>query len=181
MSRLGKTPIAIPKGIEINKSENEVLVKGPKGCIKVLVPKGITLNVEDSKVLLVCGENKEIKSSMHGLYRSLVQNAIIGVSSGFVKQLSLIGIGYRAAVKGNELDLQLGFSHPCQLKIPEGIEIQIEKSTKITISGIDKQLVGQFAANVRALRPPEPYKGKGVRYIDEFVRKKAGKTAKGGK
>lgn len=181
MSRLGKTPIPLPKGVEVKKSEKHIEVKGPKGLIKTFVPKGIDFKIDDSKILLICEEKQEIKSSMHGLYRSLVNNAIIGVSSGFEKQLSLVGIGYRAAVKGKYIDLQLGFSHPCQLEIPDELNIAIEKSIKITISGIDKQLVGQFAANIRALRPPEPYKGKGIRYIDEFVRKKAGKTAKGGK
>ena len=181
MSRLGKTPINLPKGVEVKKNKDQVEVKGPKGLIKTFVPEDINIEIDDSKILLIGEENQVIKSSLHGLYRSLIKNAIIGVSSGFDKKLSLVGIGYRAAVKGKFLDLQLGFSHPCQIEIPDGLNVSIEKATSITISGMDKQLVGQFAANVRAFRPPEPYKGKGIRYTDEFVRKKAGKTVKGGK
>lgn len=181
MSRLGKTPILLPKGVEVKQNKDQVEVKGPKGQVKIFIPSEISLEIDDSKISLTAKPNQFLKSSTHGLYRSLLQNAVIGVSTGFKKELSLIGIGYRAAVKGKHLDLQLGFSHPCQIEIPEGLNVTIEKATSITISGIDKQLVGQFAANVRAFRPPEPYKGKGVRYIDEYVRKKAGKTAKGGK
>ena len=124
-------------------------------------------------------KNSPLDSAMHGLYRSLINNMVIGVNKGFEKRLSLIGVGYRAAVSGNKIDLQLGFSHPTALEIPKEIEVKVEKSTKIIISGMDKQAVGQFAASVRAVRPPEPYKGKGVRYEDEYVRKKAGKAAKG--
>ena len=179
MSRLGKTPIPLPKGIEIKVSKGELEVKGPKGTIKRAFPEGISIKVQESYVVVEFDEKKALAKPMHGLYRSLVNNAIIGVSEGFEKQLSLIGVGYRAAVKGDVLDLQLGYSHPSQLKIPSELKVAVEKSTLIKISGLDKQLVGQFAANVRSIRPPEPYKGKGVRYVDEYVRKKAGKTAKG--
>lgn len=179
MSRLGKAPIPLPKGVEVKGSKGEIEIKGPKGTIKKHLPEGISIKVDESQVAVEYNEKSGLPKPMYGLYRSLINNAIIGVSEGFKKQLSLIGVGYRAAVKGNALDLQLGFSHPSQLDIPIDIQVAIEKSTLITISGIDKQLVGQFAANVRALRPPEPYKGKGVRYVDEYVRKKAGKSAKG--
>lgn len=179
MSRLGKTPIPLPKGVEIKGLEGEMEIKGPKGVIKQHFPKGISVKVETSEVVLAFDAQSGLDKPLFGLYRSLLSNAIIGVSEGFKKELSLIGVGYRAAVKGSVLDLQLGFSHPSQLEIPSDIQVAVEKNTLIIISGIDKQVVGQFAANVRALRPPEPYKGKGVRYVGEYVRKKAGKSAKG--
>ena len=135
--------------------------------------------MKEGEVTVNYDEKSGLPKPMYGLHWSLINNAIIGVSSGFEKQLSLIGVGYRAAVKGNVLDLQLGFSHPSQIDIPSEIEVAVEKSTLIKVTGMDKQVVGQFAANVRSLRPPEPYKGKGVRYVDEYVRKKAGKSAKG--
>ncbi|WP_420421942.1 50S ribosomal protein L6 [Simkania sp.] len=179
MSRLGKTPIPLPKGVEITVSKGEVQVKGPKGNQTVLIPHGIDVKVEEGNATVLYDEKSGLPKPRHGLYRSLINNAVIGVSDGFEKQLSLIGVGYRAAVKGDVLDLSLGFSHPCQLKIPSDVTVAVEKSTLIKISGMDKQRVGQFAANVRSVRPPEPYKGKGVRYVDEYVRKKAGKAAKG--
>ena len=179
MSRLGKAPIPLPKGVEVKGSKGEIEVKGPKGTLKKHFPEGILIKVDETQVIVEFDEKSGLPKPMYGLYRSLLNNAIIGVNEGFKKELSLIGVGYRAAVKGNTLDLQLGFSHPSQLDIPSSIQVSVEKSTLITVSGIDKQVVGQFAANVRALRPPEPYKGKGVRYVDEYVRKKAGKSAKG--
>lgn len=179
MSRLGKAPIPLPKGVEVKGTKGEIEVKGPKGAIKKHLPEGISIKAEEGQLTVEFDEKAGLPKPMYGLYRSLLNNAIIGVSEGFSKQLSLIGVGYRAAVKGNALDLQLGFSHPSQLPIPTDLQVAVEKSTLITITGIDKQLVGQFAADVRALRPPEPYKGKGVRYVDEYVRKKAGKSAKG--
>ena len=179
MSRLGKTPIPLPKGVKVNVSKREVHVKGDKGEKIVTIPEGIDLAIEEKSVTVLFDEKSPLPKPRHGLYRSLINNAILGVSVRFEKRLSLVGVGYRAAVKGNVLDLSLGFSNPCQLQIPSGLEVQVEKSTLIRVIGIDKQFVGQFAASVRALRPPEPYKGKGVRYVDEYVRKKAGKTAKG--
>lgn len=179
MSRLGKTPIPLPKGVEITVSKGEVQVKGPKGMQTVQIPHGIDVKVEEGNATVLYDEKSKLPKPRHGLFRSLINNAVIGVSNGFEKQLSLIGVGYRAAVKGDVLDLSLGYSHPYQLKIPSDVTVAIEKSVLITISGMDKQSVGQFAANVRAVRPPEPYKGKGVRYVGEYVRKKAGKTAKG--
>lgn len=179
MSRLGKTPISIPKGVELKSLKGEIEIKGPKGTVKQYVPEGISLKIEEEMVTVEVREDFEMTKAEHGLYRSLINNAIIGVSAGFEKQLSLIGVGYRAAVKGDMLDLQLGFSHPCQVAIPKELTVAVDKSTLIKVNGIDKQAVGQFAAIVRAVRPPEPYKGKGIRYINEFVRKKAGKAAKG--
>ena len=179
MSRLGKIPIPLPKGVELKVSKGEIQVKGPKGTQTVVLPKGIDVKVEAETATVHYDEKSGLPLPRYGLYRSLINNAVIGVSSGFEKQLSLIGVGYRAAVKGDVLDLSLGFSHPCQLKIPADVKIAIEKSTLITISGMNKQLVGQFAADIRSKRPPEPYKGKGIRYVGEYVRKKAGKAAKG--
>lgn len=179
MSRLAKTPILLPKGVEIKASKGEVEVKGPKGTVKRSIPEGISVKVEEGQISVHYDEKSELPKPMYGLHWSLINNAIIGVSTGFEKQLSLIGVGYRAAVKGTVLDLQLGFSHPTQVDIPSEIQVAVEKSVLIKVTGVDKQLVGQFAADVRAKRPPEPYKGKGIRYVDEYVRKKAGKSAKG--
>ena len=179
MSRLGKTPIPLPTEVEVKGSEDLIEIKGPKGTVKAKLPKGILIKVSENQVLVEFDESSGLPKPMYGLYRSLLNNHIIGVSTGFEKQLSLIGVGYRAAVKGDVLDLQLGFSHPSQLQIPSEVKVAVEKSTLIKVTGIDKQVVGQFAANIRAIRSPEPYKGKGVRYVDEFVRKKAGKAAKG--
>jgi large subunit ribosomal protein L6 len=179
MSRLGKKPIELPKGVDVKVEKGKVCVKGPKGAHETKIPEGVIVSVNDSEIVVSIDEKSGLAKSMHGLYRMLISNSIEGVFKGFEKQLALVGVGYRAAVKGNALDMQLGFSHPAEVKIPEGVSVKVEKSTAITITGVDKQLVGQFAANVRILRPPEPYKGKGVRYKDEFVRKKAGKAAKG--
>jgi len=179
MSRYGNSPIPLPGGVEVKKAGNIVNVKGPKGQLEVEVKTGIEVAVEETQVLVSRDEKSLLPVAMHGLYRSLINNMVIGVDKGYEKRLSLIGVGYRAAVAGNLLDLQLGFSHPTKVEIPQGINVKVEKATTIIIDGIDKQVVGQFAATVRALRPPEPYKGKGVRYENEYVRKKAGKAAKG--
>jgi large subunit ribosomal protein L6 len=178
MSRLGKRPIPLPKGVEFKIDDKTLIVKGPKGTLEMSTIDGVHVSLDDSQVRVSIDE-KILKYPMHGLYRSLIKNAIDGVFSGFEKRLALIGVGYRAQVKGDVLDIQLGLSHPSEIKIPEGISITVEKSTLIIISGIDKQKVGQFAAEIRSLKPPEPYKGKGVRYENEYVRKKAGKAAKG--
>lgn len=178
MSRYGNSPIALPKGVEVKKSGAKVSVKGPKGELNLDLKEGIELDVQDESLHVSLKENSKLEGKDHGLYRSLVNNMIVGVSSGFEKRLTLIGVGFRAAIKGTKLDLQLGFSHPTEVDIPKDLEVAVEKSTTIIVKGKDKQQVGQFAASVRALRPPEPYKGKGVRYEDEYVRKKAGKSAK---
>lgn len=179
MSRYGNTPIPLPKGVEINKEGKTLKVKGPKGELNLPMEDGVEVSVNDEEILVNLSDKVDLSSATHGLFRSLINNMVIGVSKGFERRLSLIGVGYRAAVSGHHLDLQLGFSHPTRVDIPNGISVSVEKSTTIIIQGIDKQVVGQFAASVRSLRPPEPYKGKGVRYEDEYVRKKAGKAAKG--
>lgn len=179
MSRLGKTPIALPKGIEVKVVNNVVQVKGPKGNLSKDLIDGISLRIEGDKVFVETDQTKKLEGSFHGLYRSLISNMILGASKGFEKRLSLIGVGYRAAVQGHKLDLQLGFSHPTQIEIPKSVQVTVDKSVLIVITGADKHAVGQFAAAVRGMKPPEPYKGKGIRYENEYVRKKAGKAAKG--
>lgn len=179
MSRLAKKPIELPNGTEIKFENNQVAVKGTKGQLTLDVKDGIDVKVEEKNLWVSLKEHTKLKKSFLGLYRSLIGNMVEGVNKGFEKRLQLIGVGYRAAVKGNDLDLQVGFSHPTLMPIPEGIEVTVEKSVAIVISGIDKRQVGQFAADVRSKRPPEPYKGKGIRYEGEYVRKKAGKAAKG--
>lgn len=179
MSRLGKIPVPLPKGVEVKVGQNRMELKGVKGSLTIALPASLFVQVEEGQVVLAPKKEGSLSNEEYGLYRSLVKNGVVGVSAGFEKQLSLVGVGYRAAVKGEFLDLQLGYSHPSQVLIPKGLIVKVEKSVLIMISGIDRQLVGQFAADVRAIRPPEPYKGKGVRYVDEYVRKKAGKAAKG--
>ncbi len=179
MSRLGKTPIELPKNVEVKIQDGLVHAKGPKGTLSFIAVPGISVRVEDDRLFVDCDETLQPKKTTHGLYRATINNMIVGVSKGFEKKLTLIGVGYRAAVQGHRLDLQIGFSHPTQLPIPKGVQIEVDKSTSILIKGIDKQVVGQFAATIRAARPPEPYKGKGIRYENEYVRKKAGKAAKG--
>lgn len=180
MSRLGKTAIALPKGVEIKASkEGIVQIKGPKGSMSMQLPFGMHLKIEGEVVILERDEKIISKGAVHGLYRSLLKNHIIGVSNGYEVKLTMIGVGYRANVQGSKLDLQVGFSHPTAVEIPKSIQVSVEKGTQIVIKGIDKREVGQFAATVRAVRPPEPYKGKGIRYENEYVRKKEGKAAKG--
>ncbi len=181
MSRLGKTPIMLAKGVEVKVTpQNEITAKGSKGTSSLLLPKGISAKVDDGKLLIVLDEKAKVTSETYGLYRSLAKNVVEGVEKGFQKELTLIGVGFRATVKGTKLDLQIGFSHPTELEIPKDLQVKVNKSVEIVISGLDKQKVGQFAALVRSKRPPEPYKGKGIRYKDEYVRKKAGKAAKTG-
>jgi large subunit ribosomal protein L6 len=179
MSRLGKSPIPLPEKVEIKIEGGMVYAKGPKGNLSIPAHKGISVKVEGDRLIVEKDDEVEMPRTTHGLYRALINNLIIGVSKGFEIRLGLVGVGYRAAIQGQMLDLQLGFSHPTQLKIPKDVNITVEKSVTIIISGIDKHLVGQFAAQVRGMKPPEPYKGKGIRYENEFVRKKAGKAAKG--
>ena len=179
MSRLGKSPIALPDKVEVKISESVMHVKGPKGTLSISVQNGISVKIEAGRLHVVKDEKIEMPKTTHGLYRAIINNMITGVSKGFEMKLGLVGVGYRAAIQGQMLDLQLGFSHPTQITIPKGINVSVDKSVTIIISGIDKHLVGQFAAAVRAMKPPEPYKGKGIRYENEFVRKKAGKAAKG--
>jgi large subunit ribosomal protein L6 len=179
MSRLGKTPILLPDKVEVKIADGMVHAKGPKGNLSIPVNQGISLKVEGNKLHVLKDENVEMPKPTHGLFRALINNMITGVSKGFEKRLGLVGVGYRAAVQGQKLDLQLGFSHPTQIAIPKGVNVTVDKSVTIIIQGIDKHTVGQFAASVRGMKPPEPYKGKGIRYEGEFVRKKDGKAAKG--
>ncbi len=179
MSRLGNSPIPLPDKVEVKIADGMINVKGPKGTNAIPSQEGITVKVEGNRLTVIKDENIEMPKTTHGLYRALINNLIIGVSKGFEVRLNLVGVGYRAALQGQKLDLQLGFSHPTQLTVPNGVNVAVDKSVTIIITGIDKHLVGQFAAAVRAMKPPEPYKGKGIRYENEFVRKKAGKAAKG--
>jgi large subunit ribosomal protein L6 len=179
MSRYGKSPIALPKGVEVKVEGTEVKIKGPKGELKETLHTGLSITIEDNILHVVQDEKVEMPKPIQGLYRSLINNMVIGVSKGFEKRLSMIGVGFRAAVQGGKLDLQIGFSHPTKLDIPKELKVDVEKNVTIVISGINKHSVGQFAASVRAKKPPEPYKGKGIRYENEYVRKKAGKAAKG--
>ena len=178
MSRLGKTPIAIPSGVEIKVDGAKIQVKGIKGTLSFPIVKGISVKIQDGMAFVEQDEKVELPKTTHGLYRAQLNNMIVGVSKGFEKKLSMVGVGYRANLQGHILDLSVGKSHPTQIKIPQGVQVTVDKNVAITITGIDKQVVGQFAATVRGVKPPEPYKGKGIRYEDEYVRKKAGKAAK---
>lgn len=177
MSRKGKVPVTIPKGVEVKTSESVITVKGPKGTLTQELSSEVKVVVEDGYVIVSPSTEEGKNSAFHGLYRSLIDNMVIGVTKGYEKQLKMIGVGYRAALQGNLLDVQVGLSHDKKVPLPEGVAVKIEKNTLITISGSNKQVVGQFAADIRAIRPPEPYQGKGIRYVDEKVRRKAGKTA----
>ncbi|MGE4357408.1 MAG: 50S ribosomal protein L6 [Candidatus Omnitrophota bacterium] len=176
MSKLGKRPILIPKDIKVNLEEGKVTVEGPKGRREYLLPAGIKIVDKGDKLVVVrLSEDKQCRA-LHGLVRSDLANIIKGVKEGFSKVLEIVGIGYRAQVTGKNLVLNLGFSHPVNFPIPEGINIEVPKPTQIIVKGIDKQKVGEIAAEIRAIFKPEPYKGKGIRYVGEYVRKKAGKA-----
>jgi len=177
MSRVGLKPITLPSGVEVKIDGNSSHVKGPKGELVQHIPSGIEVAVEDGSVVCTRSLDTPQQRAYHGLVRALISNQVVGVSEGFSRKLSIVGVGYKAEAKGKVLELSLGFSHPVKFPVPEGIKIETPDQTSIVISGIDKQLVGQVAAEIRAYRSPEPYKGKGVRYEDEMVRKKAGKSA----
>jgi len=176
MSRTGRKPIPIPKGVEVKVEGNLVAVKGPKGALEVSLNQGISAQVEDGNFSLDRTDDEQQSRAYHGLARALMANAITGVSDGWTKALDIVGIGYRAEKQGNAVVFNLGYSHPINFEIPQGIDIEVDgKANRVTVSGIDRQRVGQIAAEIRGLRPPEPYKGKGVRYADERIRTKAGK------
>ena len=177
MSRIGKKPISVPEKVTVNVDKNVVHVKGPKGELSQWVDPKIEVEVKEGSVYVKRFSEQRQHRAFHGLYRALISNMVIGVSEGFKKSLSIIGIGYRAKMEGKTLLLNLGYSHPIRYSPPGGISIVCEKQDLIEISGIDKQLVGQVAAIIRRFRKPEPYKGKGIRYIDEVVKQKAGKTS----
>jgi large subunit ribosomal protein L6 len=176
MSRIGKKPIAIPKGVSVKVAPDAVEVQGPKGKLRQLLPPGIVFAQEDGNLVARLQREDPELGKFHGLARSLVANAVAGVAEGFKKELDIVGIGYRAEVKGKQVHFALGYSHPVVFEIPNGIDIVIEKQTHITVTGADRQLVGQVAANIRRLRKPDPYKQKGVRYTGEVLKKKVGKT-----
>lgn len=177
MSRIGKKPITIPKNVKINISDNLVTVEGPKGKLTQQIHPSVKVEAKNDQIivsLLSDGKKEDIK--FHGLSRTLINNMVLGTTSGFQKDLEIQGVGFRAQVSGKKLILQLGFSHPVEFHIPEGIVMETPKPTQIIIKGIDKQKVGEIAAEIRAIYPPEPYKGKGVRYVGEYVKKKVGKS-----
>ncbi len=176
MSRVGKQPIVLPKGVDVAVDGQTVTVKGPKGTLTRTFHDRVTVQVADGIATVErAGDDRQTRA-LHGLFRSLLANMVTGVSEGFRKELSIVGVGYRAAVQGRAVELQVGYSHPVKIEAPEGIDFEAPNPTHLVVSGIDKELVGQVAANIRKVRPPEPYKGKGIRYADEHVRRKAGKA-----
>ena len=178
MSRIGRLPIDIPAGVTVSVSGQDVSVKGAKGELSLAVASPIEVTVEAGQVLVTRPDDERESRSLHGLTRTLIHNNIIGVTEGYSQGLEVVGTGYRVALKGSSLEFALGFSHPVSFDAPAGITLAVEGNNKITVSGIDKQAVGEIAANIRKIRPPEPYKGKGVRYAGEVVRRKAGKAGK---
>jgi large subunit ribosomal protein L6 len=181
MSRIGKAPIPIPPGVTVTINGGEVKVKGPKGELKRVIRPELEVVKEDNKIILKRSSETRLVRSLHGLSRTLVANMVNGVTQGFTKHLDIVGVGYRAAVEGSNLIMQLGYSHPVEIPIPQGVTVTITKNVAMTISGYDKQVLGDFCAYVRDRRPPEVYKGKGVKYSTERIRRKAGKAAAGKK
>ncbi|MEY4424702.1 MAG: hypothetical protein RJB56_329 [Actinomycetota bacterium] len=178
MSRIGRLPIPVPAGVEVKIDGNVVSVKGSKGTLTHTVPAPITAAVEGDSIVVTRPDDERVSRSLHGLTRTLIANNIQGVTTGFTKGLEIVGTGYRVTAKGSDIEFALGYSHPILVQAPAGITFTVEGNTKVTVSGIDKQAVGEVAANLRKLRKPEPYKGKGVRYAGEVVRRKAGKSGK---
>ena len=179
MSRVGKEPIAIPSGVDVTLEGRRVVVKGPNGTLAHQAPEAITVSRDGDTLVVTRPDDERENRALHGLTRSLVHNMVVGVSEGFSRELEIVGVGYRAQAQGpSKLELQVGFSHPVRFEAPEGVTFEVPQPTRIVVRGADKQLVGQVAADVRKSRPPEPYKGKGIRYADERVQRKAGKSAK---
>lgn len=178
MSRIGKKPIGIPAGVKVAMSGSDVTVQGPKGNLNRRVADGITVQVDAENIQVLLGEGNGSSDALQGLTRTLLANMVEGVTKGFEKVLEINGVGYRAELKGKVLNLSLGYSHPVEYPLPEGISAEVEKQTKVTVKGIDKELVGATAAKIRSFRSPEPYKGKGIKYADERIVRKAGKTGK---
>ena len=179
MSRIGRLPITVPAGVTVEIAENnKVTVKGPKGTLERVLPSAMEIKIEGAEVVVTRPNDLKRMKSLHGLTRTLINNMVVGVSAGYEKVLEINGVGYRAAKSGNKLTLSLGYSHPVEMTDPEGIETVLEGQNKITVKGIDKEKVGQYAAEIREKRKPEPYKGKGIKYADEVIRRKVGKTGK---
>jgi large subunit ribosomal protein L6 len=179
MSRIGKSPIPVPSGVDVSVVDRKITVKGPKGTLERVIPGAITVRQEGDELLVERPDDHRENRAMHGLVRSLVNNMVVGVHTEFVKELEIIGVGYRAAAQGaDKLELALGFSHPVNVQAPAGVTFEVPSPNRIVVRGVDKEAVGQVAANIRKIRKPEPYKGKGVRYLGEYVAKKAGKTGK---
>jgi large subunit ribosomal protein L6 len=178
MSRIGKLPVAIPKDVKVDFNNNLISAAGPKGSLDLKIPDTIDVKIQDGEILVLKRDDSRDSRRVQGLIRSLVDNVISGVSKGFEKKLNIVGVGYKAAVKGDVLNMALGYSHPINYKIPSGINIDVDRLTSITVSGLDKQLVGSVAAKIRSFRPPEPYKGKGIKYKEEFIKRKVGKAGK---
>ncbi len=178
MSRIGNLPVAIPNGVKIAFEGNQMTVDGPKGSLAQELHERMKISVEDERVVVSRPSENKKDIALHGLTRALINNMVVGVAQGFQKQLEISGVGYRAEVSGQVLTLSLGYSHPVVYEVPQGISVEVEKQTKLTIKGIDKQLVGSTAAKIRSFREPEPYKGKGIKYADERIVRKAGKAGK---
>jgi|SRR5690625_1502103 len=179
MSRIGKLPVAVPSGVEVTIDGQHVTVKGPKGTLSHTVAEPIAVTMGDDGVEVARPDEERENKALHGLSRTLIQNMVTGVTDGFEKKLEIVGVGYRVLAKGpTAVELSLGYSHPVPFEAPEGVTLQVESATKFSVHGIDKQVVGEVAANIRKLRRPEPYKGKGIRYADEHVRRKVGKAGK---
>jgi len=178
MSRIGNKVITIPAGVEVTQNDDVVTVKGPKGELNFSKSPAITMTVADNEISFDRPDDSKSHRTIHGTTRAIVNNMVVGVTEGFEKSLDLIGVGYRAQLQGNKLVLNVGLSHPVEFEAREGITVEVPSNTKIIVKGINKEHVGELAANIRAVRPPEPYKGKGIRYTDEFVRRKEGKTGK---
>jgi large subunit ribosomal protein L6 len=178
MSRIGKLPVPVPSGVEVAIDGQSITVKGPKGSLSHVVAEPITVAQEDGSLNVVRPDDERVSKSLHGLSRTLIANMVVGVTDGYVKNLEIVGTGYRVAARGSDLEFALGFSHPVLITAPDGISFRVDSPTRFAVSGIDKQKVGEVAANIRKLRKPDPYKGKGVRYQGEVIRRKAGKTGK---
>lgn len=176
MSRIGKAPIQIPSGVDVTVRGQDVSVKGPMGTLERTFHEKVRISVDSGVATVQRFDDQRDSRALHGLSRALLANMVTGVKDGFRKELSIVGVGYRANLQGNALELQVGYSHPVKIEAPEGISFEVPNPTHVIVSGIDKELVGQVAANIRKVRPPEPYKGKGIRYVDEYVRRKAGKA-----
>ena len=178
MSRIGKQPVSVPSGVSVEIKDRHITVKGNKGTLSRELPSSIVVKQEDSNIIVSPEDNSRIARQRHGLSRTLVANMIEGVSKGFEKRLQIQGVGYRAQAQGKKLTLNVGYSKPVEMEMPDGIQVAVEKNTEVILNGIDKEVLGNTAARIRAVRPPEPYKGKGIRYLGEQVRRKAGKTGK---